>query len=128
MFTDPQIAVVGGGHAALAPCDAVAGEVPFDDQGRARVLGQNRGMARLYAERRSGRLLGGEIVGPRAEHLGHLLAWAVEAGLTVERALEMPFYHPVVEEGLRTALRGLQVALRRGEPIKCRVDELGVGS
>ena len=26
-------------------------------------------------------------------------------GMTVQRALEMPFYHPVVEEGLRTALR-----------------------
>lgn len=128
VFTDPQIAVVGGGHAALAPCDAVAGDVRFDDQGRARVLGQNVGIARVYAERRSGRLLGAEIVGPRAEHLGHLVAWAVEAGLTAERALEMPFYHPVVEEGLRTALRRLQVALRRGEPIKCRVDELGVGS
>jgi dihydrolipoamide dehydrogenase len=25
--------------------------------------------------------------------------------MTVARMLEMPFYHPVVEEGLRTALR-----------------------
>ena len=29
-------------------------------------------------------------------------------GLTVEQALEMPFYHPVKEEGVRTALRDLQ--------------------
>ena len=40
-----------------------------------------------------------------AEHIGHLLAWAMQAGFTVEQALAMPFYHPVVEEGLRTALR-----------------------
>jgi len=29
----------------------------------------------------------------------------------VERALKMPFYHPVIEEGLRTALRDAQTKL-----------------
>jgi dihydrolipoamide dehydrogenase len=52
-----------------------------------------------------GRLLGCEMMGPDVEHLAHLLAWAMQSGMTVQRALEMPFYHPVVEEGLRTALR-----------------------
>jgi dihydrolipoamide dehydrogenase len=32
--------------------------------------------------------------------------------MTVERMLEMPFYHPVVEEGLRTALRQLDTHIR----------------
>ena len=54
---------------------------------------------------RDGRLLGAELVGPRAEHLAHLLAWAHQSGMTVADMLKMPFYHPVVEEGLRTALR-----------------------
>ena len=40
-----------------------------------------------------------------AEHLGHLLAWARQLDLTVAEMLKLPFYHPVVEEGLRTALR-----------------------
>jgi len=31
--------------------------------------------------------------------------------LTVDAMLEMPFYHPVVEEGLRTALRHAVAAL-----------------
>ena len=39
------------------------------------------------------------------EHVAHLLAWGVQSEMTVARMLEMPFYHPVVEEGLRTALR-----------------------
>ena len=34
-----------------------------------------------------------------------LLALAVEQRLTVHDLLRMPFYHPVLEEGLRTALR-----------------------
>ena len=52
------------------------------------------------------------MIGPDAEHLGHLLSWAMAAELTVERTLAMPFYHPVVEEGLRTALRDAAAQLR----------------
>ena len=43
----------------------------------------------------------------RVEHLAHLLAWAIEQRMTVPQALAMPYYHPVVEEGLRTALQRL---------------------
>ena len=48
------------------------------------------------------------MVGPDAEHIGHLLAWALQSRHDAsQQMLEMPFYHPVVEEGLRTALRDL---------------------
>ena len=40
-----------------------------------------------------------------AEHLAHLLAWSHQQKLTIRQMLAMPFYHPVIEEGLRTALR-----------------------
>ena len=43
-----------------------------------------------------------------SEHLAHLLALAIERELTVSEMLAMPFYHPVVEEGLRGVLRQLQ--------------------
>ena len=52
---------------------------------------------------------------PWDEHLGHLLSWAVQCRLTVEQMLEMPFYHPVVEEGVRTALRDLAANLAKGD-------------
>ena len=60
----------------------------------------------------TGRLLGAEMVGPAAEHLGHLLAWSLQNQMTIAQMLEMPFYHPVIEEGLRTALRHLDAKLR----------------
>jgi dihydrolipoamide dehydrogenase len=41
-----------------------------------------------------------------------LIAWAVQEEMTVQRALRMPFYHPVYEEGLRTALRELAAKLQ----------------
>jgi dihydrolipoamide dehydrogenase len=127
VFSDPQIGVVGGGYSALADCEAVAGEVSFENQGRARVQAVNAGKVRIYADKHSGLLLGAELFGPQVEHLSHLLAWAVQADLTVDQALNMPFYHPVVEEGIRTALRNLNSNLRHGDPVKCAVTEMGVG-
>ena len=128
VFSDPQIGIVGTGYRGLEDCDAVVGEVDYGNQGRARTQGINRGKVRIYADQHTGQLLGAELLGPRVEHLSHLLAWAVQQRLTVDEALEMPFYHPVVEEGIRTALRDLSKNLRHGDPIKCRVSELGVGS
>ncbi len=112
VFTDPQIAIVGAGMASLAKGAFVAGEVSFEDQGRSRVMLRNRGHLRVYADPADGRFLGAEMAGPDAEHIGHLLAWALQSRLTVAQMLEMPFYHPVIEEGLRTALRDLAARLK----------------
>lgn len=105
VFSDPQIAMVGASFAELSDRNIVVGDVSFENQGRSRVMLKNRGRLRVYADAVDGRLLGAEMVGPRAEHLGHLLAWAQQSRMSVAEILRMPFYHPVVEEGLRTALR-----------------------
>lgn len=76
------------------------------------VLLVARALAPRAARRGRGRLLGGGIVGPGAEHIGHLLAWAVQAGFTIDRALAMPFYHPVLEETLQDALLDARARLR----------------
>jgi dihydrolipoamide dehydrogenase len=114
VFSDPQIAIVGQRFAEIDPAQRVIGAVSFDDQGRSRVMLRNRGLLRVYADRSSRRFLGAEMIGPAAEHLGHLLAWAHQAGMTIDTMLEMPFYHPVIEEGVRTALRNAATALDAG--------------
>jgi dihydrolipoamide dehydrogenase len=115
-FTEPQIAVLGQSYKVLCepgkPKFAI-GKVSFENQGRSRVMLQNKGALRVYAQYGTGRFLGAEIIGPRAENLGHLLAWACQARMTVEQMLDMPFYHPVIEEGVRTALRDLHASLKR---------------
>ena len=111
VFSDPQLAMVGSRYADLDPQRIVVGEVSFENQGRSRVMLRNRGLLRVYADAVSGRFLGAEMIGPDAEHIAHLLAWALQSQLTIERMLEMPFYHPVVEEGLRTALRDASAKL-----------------
>jgi dihydrolipoamide dehydrogenase len=118
-FTEPQIATMGSSYSELCVTHAgrfAVGQVSFHNQGRSRVMLQNKGLLRVYAEYQSGRFLGAEMIGPRAENIGHLLAWAVQAGLTVDAMLDMPFYHPVVEEGVRTALRDLAHHLKN-EPV-----------
>ncbi len=105
IFTDPGIAVVGHHFAELMKDEIVIGEVDFSNQGRARMAEVNHGLLRVYADKSSGRLLGAEMCAPLGEHLAHLLALAVQRKLTVRELLGMPFYHPVLEEGLRTALR-----------------------
>lgn len=110
MFTDPQVAVIGTPFKNL-PQGAVAGAVNFANQGRARVMLRNQGLLHVYADR-NGRFLGAEMVGPDAEHIGHLLAWSLQMELSLDQMLAMPFYHPVLQEGLRTALRQAQSALK----------------
>jgi dihydrolipoamide dehydrogenase len=62
---------------------------------------------RLYANRHGCQLVGAEMLGPRVEHMAHLLAWSVQKQLSVPQILRLPIYHPVFEEGLRTAMRDL---------------------
>jgi dihydrolipoamide dehydrogenase len=113
VFSDPQMAMVGDRFADLDSDNVVIGEVSFKDQGRSRVMLKNDGLLRVYASQRSGRFLGAEMFGPRAEHMGHLLAWAHQSGMTIAQMLDMPYYHPVIEEGLRTALRDAERKLRQ---------------
>lgn len=133
VFSDPQIAMVGITHDALlqryGSCECYAiGDVSFSDQGRSRVMLKNKGHCRVYAEQGTGLFLGAEMVGPSMEHIAHLLAWAVQAKMTVPQMLDMPFYHPVVEEGLRTALRNLNANLRFGPDIIEHCIECGPGA
>jgi dihydrolipoamide dehydrogenase len=104
-FTEPQMAVVGTIPNGDVVGDFVIGQASFDDQGRSRVMLQNHGLLRVHAQAGDGRFLGAEMFGPQAEHIGHLMAWACQSGMTLADMLAMPFYHPVVEEGLRSALR-----------------------
>ncbi|HEV7394256.1 MAG TPA: FAD-dependent oxidoreductase, partial [Burkholderiales bacterium] len=112
VFTDPQIAIVGGGWSALQQGSFAVGQVSFEDQGRSRILFKNKGLLNVYADLATGQLLGAEMIAPAAEHLAHLLAWALQNKMTIPQMLEMPFYHPVIEEGLRTALKDLDAKLR----------------
>jgi len=112
VFCDPQIAMVGQAWRELEVQEnVVVGKISFEGQGRSRVMLKNKGLMHLYADRESGLFLGSEFIAPHAEHLAHLLSWAHQQKMTIPQMLEMPFYHPVIEEGLRTGLKDVNEQL-----------------
>ena len=130
VFSEPQIMIAGANHRSLLAAGGKfeTGAASFDDQGRSRVMAQNSGLIHVYGARHTGRFLGAEMIGPSAEHIGHLLSWAVQHQLTVQQMLDSPFYHPVVEEGVRTALRELNRNLRLGPAPVERCLDCGPGA
>lgn len=104
-FSDPNVALAGKKFADLERGRFVVGEASFETDGRSLIMGQNHGLLHVYAGSADGRFLGAEMIGPAGEHLAHLMAWALQRGLTVFEMLRLPFYHPAIEEVLRAALR-----------------------
>lgn len=115
VFSSPNVARVGHRMADLDPDQTATGSVDFSRQGRARTAETAAGLIQVYADITSGRLKGAEMCAPAGEHFAHLLALAIQRKLTVRDMLAMPFYHPVLEEGLRTALRDLARKVETGE-------------
>jgi dihydrolipoamide dehydrogenase len=133
-FSDPGIAMVGASHAQLTAqgADFVTGRVSYEGQGRAIVKLKERGLLHVYADRSSGVLLGAELLAPDGEHLAHLLAWAMAASMDLRTILSLPFYHPVLEEGLRTAVRHASRQLDATPPplevLRCADPPVGVSA
>ncbi|NEV61877.1 dihydrolipoyl dehydrogenase [Thiorhodococcus minor] len=103
-FCDPNICAVGQRWSELDQDRIAVGQIKLAPVGRALIMGKNKGVIRIYADKVSGTLLGGEMITPKGENLAHLLCWCIEQGLTVGQLLRMPFYHPVIEEALQAAL------------------------
>lgn len=108
-FSDPNIAIVGKSYDQIAAekIDIEIGESSFEGQGRAIVMLKEKGLVHIYADKSNGKILGAELIAPHADHIAHLLAWAIDNDMTVEGALNQTYYHPVLEEGIRTAFRSL---------------------
>lgn len=107
VFSSPEMGISGQNYAVLVKqgIEFVTGTVSYEKQGRAIVLGKNQGAVEVYVEKSTRRLLGAELLVESAEHMAHLLSWIISQQLSIDEILEMPFYHPTLEEGLRTALK-----------------------
>ncbi len=103
-FCRPVAAVVGQ-LPEDGDSDTVTGCVDYAQQGRAKIIGEAHGLCEIHAEAGDGRLIGAALCAPGGEHLAQQLAWAIDEGLTASQMLDRPFYHPTLEEGLKTALR-----------------------
>ena len=107
VFSHPEMAIVGKSfkHLEDQQIEFIRGFVSYENQGRALVLAENSGGIEVYIAKKSGKLLGAELFCSQAEHLAHLLAWMIDADQDIHQILKKPFYHPTLEEGLRTAFK-----------------------
>ena len=115
-FCDPNIVSVGASLSELDPDTTAIGEMRLAPVGRALIMGNNKGIIRVYADKSSGKLLGAAMISAKGENLGHLLCWSIEMGLTIQDMLKMPFYHPVIEEALQAALYDCKSRLDISDP------------
>lgn len=103
-FTNPDFASIGCPFDKL-PHDTLVVEGTSDGNARSKIAGAADNVVRLYVDPADGHLIGATVFALAGEHLAHLLAWAVQRRETVESMLQLPFYHPTVEEIIQTALR-----------------------
>lgn len=106
-FTNPDIISVGASFDELNPDDILIGTAHSKSNGRSLVLSEHAGILRIYADKQNGKLLGASMLGMRAEHLAQFLALALEREDTAHELLSIPFYHPVVEEMVQSALQDI---------------------
>ena len=107
VFSQPEMAIVGKNFKQLTDqkIDFITGYTSYEKQGRALVLGKNKGAIEVYINKNTRQFLGAELFVEHAEHFAHLLAWMISQKVTIDEILEQPFYHPTLEEGIRTAFK-----------------------
>lgn len=111
IFTMPEVANVG-----LSEAQAKAQEIPvrtstvlFRNVGKAQVLHEIAGEAKLIAHAETGRILGVHLVGPHATELIAEGALAVKLGATVRELVDTIHAHPTLAEiMLEASLKSLE--------------------
>ena len=103
IFTDPQVAVVG-----LSEADAVSRGVEvdvrkvfFDQVPRALVNFDTRGWVKMVAEKKSGRLIGVQILAPEGGEIIQTAAMAITCGRTVREIGDQFFPYLTMVESLK---------------------------
>jgi pyruvate/2-oxoglutarate dehydrogenase complex dihydrolipoamide dehydrogenase (E3) component len=100
VFTDPQVAVAGltEKRAAARNIPYLTASHPFNDHGKAMIMGTKDGFVKLLADPGTGEILGGACVGPIAGELIHEIIAAMRRRMTVGELAAMPHYHPTLAE------------------------------
>ncbi|KIH77639.1 mercuric reductase [Geoalkalibacter ferrihydriticus] len=105
VFVDPELAAVGlsGAQARAAGKSVVETFLPLDRVAKAHVMGGRRGGFVLCADQGSGRVLGVQVLAPRAADLIHEATLAVRFGLSVQDLAETVHVYPTIADGLHLA-------------------------
>ena len=105
VFSDPQVAGVGLSEAQArdAGFDVKTSIVPLDQVPRALAARDTRGLIKLVADRKTDRLLGGQIIAPEGSDTIQTLVMALKFGMTTKALGETIFPYLTTVEGLKLA-------------------------
>ena len=107
VFVDPEFATIGL-TAAMAKQQGIAAVEAYLDLDRvpkAHVMGDRQGGILLCAEKGSGKVLGVQLLAPRAADIIHEATLAVRFGLTIHDLITTVHVYPSISDGLRLAAR-----------------------
>lgn len=109
VFTHPEIATVGIGHAAVSAGEVPARTVllPLTGNARAKMQGVAEGFVKLYCRPATGVVIGGTVVAPAASELIQPVAMAVQLGLTVNQLAATFTVYPSISGSVIEAARQL---------------------
>jgi len=113
IFTTPEIASVGLNETGAAGkgVDSLAASLPWMDNIKARLDRTTDGFVKIVAEKGSGRIIGGTVVGLHASDMIHIISQAVHQKLTVSDMTGMVFSHPGLAETIYEVLQKLRHGL-----------------
>ncbi len=105
IFTDPEIATVGMSEreAKDAGYEPAVGKFPLPALGRALTTGDSDGFVRLVSDKKTGFVLGAQMVGHEVSNLISEVAFAIEMAATTEDLALTVHPHPTMSEGIMEA-------------------------
>jgi dihydrolipoamide dehydrogenase len=105
VYTWPEVASVGFTEEQLKEkgVEYKAGKFPFTPNGRAKAMGCTDGFVKILADKKTDRVLGCHIVGPRASDMIAEAVMAMEFGGSAEDIARAFHAHPTLAEVMREA-------------------------
>jgi dihydrolipoamide dehydrogenase len=109
VFIQPELATVGMNEnkAREQGVDYLQGKAMWTRNIKARIEKEQQGFIKILADRRTGRLIGGTIVGTRAADMIHTLAMAINCGVKAKDFARGVFIHPTLSESFHNAAEDL---------------------
>ena len=109
IYTSPEIAWVGRTEQQLKDAGVAyrAGSFPFAANGRARALGDTRGLVKILADAKTDRILGMHAIGPMVSELISEGVVAMEFGAASEDIARICHAHPSLSEAVKEAALGV---------------------
>lgn len=117
VFTFPEIGTVGmtEAQAKKKSIDVSTGVFPFSSSGKAFITGETEGFVKIVSDKKTGEILGAQIIGPRASDLVHEVAVAMKGEILIDDLAKTVHSHPTLSEAvLEAAEDNFGIATHKG--------------